>query len=247
MNRTALAAIAAAAFTLLGAHGAQAQTAIGGGKNAPTFPISINQSGHYKLAASLVVPAGQTAIQVGASNVILDLNGFTISSATPVCTGEWPALNCASGFYTAGVRNTGNYVNITVRNGSITGFSHGIHLYQRSLIEDVVLENNAVYGAMVASGSVLRGVRTANNKAGGIYAQQSVVKDSSASGSNVAFWGEGNLVQNVVSYDTNFAILSNGGAAGTTGVRESVFKTSGNMFQGAVQSLGNNLCNGSPC
>jgi hypothetical protein len=246
MNRQSLVAIAAACLALVGAQAAQAQTLIGGGKNAATFPITIDQPGHYKLAANLVVPAGQTAIQIAASNVILDLDGRTISSSTPVCVGDWPALNCSTGFYAAGVRNTGNYENITVRRGTITGFSHGIHLYRRSLIEDIVVERNATYGVMVSSGSVLRGVRAAQNKNSGIMAYQSIIKDSTSSGSNTAFHLDGSLLQNVLSHDTHVAVYSNG-STGPAAVRESVFQTMANAFQGAVQSLGNNLCNGVGC
>jgi len=248
MNRQPLVTIAAATLALLGAASVQAQTLIGGGKGALTFPINITQSGHYKLAANLVVPVGQTAIQVGASNVILDLDGHTISSASPVCTGDWPAQSCSTGFYAAGVRNTGNYENITVRNGTISGFSHGIHLYRRSLIEDIVVERNAAYGLMLYGGSIVRGVRAAQNKNAGIFAYQSVVKDSTSSGAEVAFWMDGGLLQNAVSYDSQWAVYSNGsGNGGRVGISESVFQHTANPFQGAFQSLGNNLCNGVVC
>ena len=246
MNRTSILALTATTLALLGAQAVQAQTLIGGGTGAPSFPINITQPGHYKLAADLVVPVGQTAIQVATSNVILDLDGRTISSASPVCTGDWPALNCSSGFYAAGVRNTGNYENITVRNGTISGFSHGIHLYRRSLIENVVVERNAVYGMMIGAGSVLRGVRAAQNKSGGIFAYQSVVKESTSSGASIAFWMDGGLLHNALSYDTQWAVYSNGGS-GVVGIRESVFQHTSNPFQGAFQSLGNNLCNGVAC
>lgn len=248
MNRQSLLAIAAATLALLGAQAAQAQILIGGGKSAPTFPITISQPGHYKLAANLVVPAGQQdAIQVATSNVILDLDGRTISSAAPVCTGDWPALTCKTDFYAAGVRNTGNHTNITVRNGTITGFSHGIHLARRSLVENVVVERNATYGMWVGPGSVVRGVRAAQNKSAGILSFQSVVKDSTASGSDIAFFADGGLLQNVVSHDTHWAVYSNGSAGAPTAVRESVFQTKANAYQGGVQSLGNNLCNGAGC
>jgi hypothetical protein len=247
MNRPSILAGAAATLALLVAQTAQSQTLIGGGKSAPTFPITISQPGHYKLAANLVVPVGQSAIQVAASNVILDLDGRTISSAAPVCSGDWPALNCKTGFYAAGVSNTANHENITVRNGTITGFSHGIHLFRRSLVENVVVERNAQYGMWVGSGSVVLGARAAQNKNAGILSYQSIVKDSTSSGSDIAFFSEGGLLQNVVSHDTQWAVLSNGSAGAPPGVRESVFQTKANAYQGWVQSLGNNLCNGAGC
>jgi hypothetical protein len=50
------------ASLVVAASAAEAQTMIGGGKTSPNFPIVLNQPGSYKLANTLVVPAGTTAI-----------------------------------------------------------------------------------------------------------------------------------------------------------------------------------------
>jgi hypothetical protein len=44
------------------------------------FPYSISQPGSYKLSGNLVVPSGVNGIQITASNVTLDLNGFSITN-----------------------------------------------------------------------------------------------------------------------------------------------------------------------
>src|SRR5262249_51967263 len=85
--------------TLIGlARGAQAadgptlidQRAAQAGKvtalDTPGFPVTISQSGSYRLTGNLNVPdAATTAIEITADNVTLDLNGFTISGPN-VCT-----------------------------------------------------------------------------------------------------------------------------------------------------------------
>src|SRR5579859_1332837 len=50
------------------------------------FPYVISQPGSYKLSGNLEAPAGSNGIVIAASNVTLDLNGFTIFAAS-VCLG----------------------------------------------------------------------------------------------------------------------------------------------------------------
>ncbi len=70
-------------------------------------PFVISASGSYYLAGNIAV-AGGGAITVNASNVTLDLNGFTISSSANPATGT--AVTISAGF-----------TNVTVRNGHIFG------------------------------------------------------------------------------------------------------------------------------
>src|SRR5882672_6643872 len=54
--------------------------------DAPGFPVTISQSGSYRLSGNITVPdANTTAIQITAAYVTLDLNGFSIIGPT-VCT-----------------------------------------------------------------------------------------------------------------------------------------------------------------
>ncbi len=87
------------------------------------FPYKITQSGSYKLSGNLVVSTHVDAIDIGANNVTLDLNGFTISNvSTDACAGLLP---CA--FTAVGVNSTSNY-GVTVRNGALSGFGTGVAL-----------------------------------------------------------------------------------------------------------------------
>src|SRR4051794_18586081 len=44
------------------------------------FPALLSRSGRYKLTGNLRVPAGENGIEIRANDIILDLNGFSISS-----------------------------------------------------------------------------------------------------------------------------------------------------------------------
>ena len=91
-SSVSLLALAAVAFI---ASTAQAQTVIGAG--SPSFPIVINKSGSYKLAANLTVPAGADGIVVASGvNVTLDLGGYQVSGAAACtkagCSGAAPSM-----------------------------------------------------------------------------------------------------------------------------------------------------------
>lgn len=78
--------------------------------DSPGFPVTITQPGSYRLASNLRPPAATTAIQITASNVTLDLNGF--------------GLIGASSGAVAGIQYVGPLPakNITIRNGVIADF-----------------------------------------------------------------------------------------------------------------------------
>ena len=59
-----------------------AATGIGGG-DTPGFPVTITNSGSYILSTNRSPPTGVDAIDITASNVTLDLNGFTIGGYQP--------------------------------------------------------------------------------------------------------------------------------------------------------------------
>jgi hypothetical protein len=90
--------------------------------DTPGFPVSITQSGSYRLDSNLLAPAGANGIEITASNVTIDLNGFSIIGTPgdpdsppfimgilfrPVSTVLGPLSRSSA---------------ITIRNGSITGF-----------------------------------------------------------------------------------------------------------------------------
>jgi hypothetical protein len=134
MNRkTCFASLSFAALLLAGA--AHAQTMLGGGKGATTFPIVINQSGSYKLAGNLVVPAGSNGIVVGNGlNVTLDLGGFQISGP----------MQCSKAGCDANLQTTGIKVgesSLRVFGGAVRGFGTGIGMDNAAPLSKVVLED----------------------------------------------------------------------------------------------------------
>ena len=90
------------------------------------FPYIINQSGSYKLSGNLIVQqTGTSAIMIAASNVTLDLNGFTIQGPPQTCNGSI----CTPVY---GIAAPSIQTNITVRNGSIVGFGSRLSLIDSS-------------------------------------------------------------------------------------------------------------------
>ena len=81
----------------------EARTLIPGG----TAPFVINSAGSYYLTGNLAV-SGATAITVNASNVTVDLNGFTISSTASPAAGTTVLIGSGR-------------ASVTVQNGNISG------------------------------------------------------------------------------------------------------------------------------
>lgn len=139
------------------------------------LPYAIAAPGSYVLTKNLSGAPATDGITVGASNVTLDLNGFTLTGA-----------GSGSGVVaTAGIK-TG----LVVRNGSITGWSYGIYVpgaVVRSEFSDLRVSGNASTGLAIGNGSVVRNVlANANNNGMSIsetgVAGGTIVEDSNVSG-----------------------------------------------------------------
>ncbi len=116
----------------------QAKAKVGGVTpgDTPLFPVTISQSGSYRLTSNLDVtdasarPSGTlaentTAIQVTADNVTIDLNGFMIKGPT-VCSGV-PATTCTPTGSGIGIEEVGAAVGGAVVNGTVQGMgSRGV-------------------------------------------------------------------------------------------------------------------------
>ncbi len=115
-----------------------------------SVPYTMLTSGSYYLTANLTVPTGD-AITIATNGVMLDLNGFTISSTAPSATGYGIKLNSGlrnisivNGFIQGGVTNDGG-----TYNGP--GFGNGI------CFSGVRAENVRVAGVSV-SGCLYYGI-----------------------------------------------------------------------------------------
>jgi parallel beta-helix repeat protein len=111
-----------------------------------TVPYTITTSGTYCLTGDLISNTAVEAVQINASDVVIDLNGHTLS-----CVGL-----CSAGFNTAIVNN------VTIKNGTIKGFVLAIQIDTNAdnyghLVEDIRAQTNGSNGIIVnASNSIIR-------------------------------------------------------------------------------------------
>jgi hypothetical protein len=138
----------------------------------PGFPIEIRNEGSYILTGNLqVADPDTTAVVVFASNVSIDLNGFTIQGVTE-CTGE-PAVCSNTG--------TGRGISadvaslprgLTVSNGHIVGMgSIGILGIGSANFSDLHVSQCGAIGIFSAADSHFTRVNATFNGADGIQAQ----------------------------------------------------------------------------
>jgi len=126
-------------------------------------PVTIAAPGSYYLAANINV-AGATAVVITASNVTLDLNGFTIAGSS-------------SNF---GVVMGGNTLNVVVRNGTIRNFAQGlldagvtmVRLSNLTITENI---GNGIAFDANAVGVVIDGCTIVRNRQDGILAEGSTM------------------------------------------------------------------------
>jgi hypothetical protein len=247
MNRI-LRTLAPITAALACAGSVQAQTMIGGGKTAPTFPIVISQPGSYKLAGNLnVTAAGVPAIQINVPNVSIDLNGFYIQGPNS-CTSNWTtkAVTCTLPFDAAAsgiAGKEGVAYNVNVFNGAVRGFAgHGVDVPGN--LSDLNVSFNTGWGVRGSSGSLTR-INATFNAQGGIsvsfgtlsygMAQQNGADGIAAWKSSVGFStvssNAGYGLWGMYSVITNVAAIEN--------------KTGGLNVAGSLTAT--NLCNNAPC
>jgi parallel beta-helix repeat protein len=238
MKREKLAAVFFAAVILLGfaaAAGAvdgtieinQAKVLAKGG-----FPYTIAASGSYRLTGNLTVPASKDGIDVGVSNVTIDLNGFSI-------TGSGSTLGINSEVETE----------VTVKDGTITGFGIGVALGGNSIVKSVHADSNSSDGIFVQQGNtVIEGCTANSNGLDGIFCEAS---GCTISGNSV----NGNVGVGIFVLASGGLILRNtinGASSGinasdaTTGYGENVLNGNGTPVTGGT-SMKNNVCNGVLC
>lgn len=233
-------------FAALASAGvAQAQTLLGGGKTPPTFPIVISQPGNYKLAGNLVVPVGSSGIVIQANDVTLDLNGFAVSGPV-VCT-YTSSLACnMTAAPVTGILADGS--NVVVRNGTVRGFQgNALTIRQNSVAEDLALIGNASRAVRAEKGSTLRNVRAVMNAGGGIEGDGVRVEAALASRNGVFginVFGGSLVLSSMATENGGVGLGLNVGSA----VQQSVFYGNlGGSWYGNGVSMGNNLCQGTPC
>lgn len=136
----------------------------------PGTPISsqmtISSPGHYYLTRDINVTGAQAAITISASNVSVDLGGFTLDG------------DDAAGSY--GVRVVGAVSDIVVSNGTVRDFQFGLIAEDASRVKiDRVHAASNVRGFHLGDSQVLSNCTAINNTETGIYlpGDSSTVKD----------------------------------------------------------------------
>ena len=148
----------------------------------------ITQPGSYYLTTNIVGVSSEHGINISANNVTLDLNGFSLQGVSG-------ALD--------GVYIHAGYTNVTVRNGSISGWvssfggvedhannaileglnisanANGIVLESSGVVRDCNCNNNFGVGIQVYAGMV-SGCEALNNSSTGIYVGSGTVSDCDA-------------------------------------------------------------------
>lgn len=216
--------------------------------DAAGFPVTISQPGSYRLSSNLTVPNSNTsAIEITASHVTLDLNGFAILGTTD-CSGNLnPCVGAGDGF---GILTPSAQFNVTVRNGSIQGMgSDGVRLIgDNLLVEYLHVRSNGSFGIRIfqsadAGSSIVQHCTVQRNAGLGIDVSRGAVRYNTvdvnlSSGIGLSV---GSASYNVVT--RNLAGLNLGFGAGAFGnvMRDN---PSGNFVGGGV-NLGQNLCTGS--
>lgn len=227
-------------------------TAMAGGVtsgDSPGFPVTISQPGSYVLSGNLTVPnADTTAIEIAASHVTLNLNGFAILGPTDCSGGLNP---CAGSGQGVGITTRSVAFNITIRNGTIQGMGGGgiILTGDSHLIEYMHVRSNGggragiLIQASTDDGSSIVQHSTVQRNGGlGINVSRgavryNVVDVNLSSGIAVSV---GSVSYNVVT--RNLAGINLGSGAGALG-NTARDNPSGNLIGGGA-NLGQNLCTG---
>ena len=161
-------------------------------------PFTITQPGSYYLTTNLVGASGQNGITISSGNVTLDLNGFALMGVPSSLRGVYVA---------------GSYTNITVRNGTVSGWdSNGVDGYSTGSPRNLVFERltvsaNGGSGILTEAASVVRDCLSLRNIGYGIFSSGALV-----SGCVVRENGDSGILAN--SGTVSGCLVQNNGASG---------------------------------
>jgi len=218
------------------------------------FPYNINQPGSYKLSGNLTVPINFNGININADSVSLDLNGFTIAGPG-TCTGS-PNPSCTGASLNRGIASS-SHQNLTIRNGTITGFgSAGIDLDSSGgqILEIQANQNNfgiratallANGSSLIGGGFVITRCSANHNLSEGLIAVQSTVANSTANsnGGDGITAIESSLIGNTANANGGFGIFPVHSLVGSNIARNNA----GGDIAAVGSSQGNNLCTSGLC
>lgn len=181
--------------------------------DAPGFPITISESGSYRLTSPLVVTTVPDidGIAVAADGATIDLNGFEIVGRTS-CLGSGSAISCSLSGTGSGIDANGRS-GITVKDGTLRNHpNRGVIAGPRAEIRGVFTVGNAAAGISVGANSRVTG-SVAHRNAGtrGIYALAGSLIDGSIASEN--------RVNGIVTGTGSTVVASTGSLNGSDGIR----------------------------
>lgn len=146
-----------------------AQQSIPGSANGMSTYV-VSQPGSYKLSGNIIsvqtgmhgVNSSNAIIRVDASDVVIDLNGYTIGSRNLSCAVSSGISSCSAvpGRFVVnhGVLVSPGVRNVTIRNGSIIGVSvDGINCGEGCTVEEVTVDGALGAGIRVGNASRVAG------------------------------------------------------------------------------------------
>jgi parallel beta-helix repeat protein len=159
--------------------------------------FKITQPGSYYLTGNVAGVAAKHGIEIAASGVTIDLNGFDLVGAPGM--GPFDAITTSSGSLT----------NITIRNGSVRNWGDdGIDLSslvaRACIIEGVRASGNADVGIAGGENNTISGCTAYNNVGSGITSNtgSTIVECASHSNGGVGFSGStGGMIVSCNAYD----------------------------------------------
>ena len=215
--------------------------ALAGGVTAtdtPGFPVTIDVGGSYRLTGNLVNPnANVNTIEMRASLITLDLNGFSITGSLSGCS--WSAgsgVSC-SGFG-AGKAIEGSIgcpFGNTVRNGLVYNTaSDGVDLCAASRVENVQVLGAFGTGIQVSESGIVRDCTVVLAYVSGVRAQSGLVVDTTIRDT-------GSAANGAFSYGAD-------GLSATVATRNLVLQRIwNNQYFRNGRSLGTSSCDGVTC
>jgi hypothetical protein len=217
------------------------------------FPVTLSQSGSYRLTGTLTVPtANTTAIVVTSVDVNLDLNGFAIQGPV-VCTGQ-PVSSCAGG---SGRGVDGSATSrTTVWNGIVKGLgSEGLLLGELSRVERVRVRSNGGSGITVGRLSQVSGCIAESNDGNGVESTgEQVLVEASGAHFNAASGFSLGLLSNVqgsTASRNGFRgidfIGPGGGSAAGAFSGNTLNANQGSAVTSLAKATGGNVCSDGTC
>lgn len=224
--------------------------------DATGYPVTITQSGSYRLTGNLTPALNTTAIDITANAVVVDLGGFAITGPN-VCSGS-PIAGCTVNFGNPGIRaNQPGQVGITVRDGSIIGMGGEAVDTRRldlsstgSVVEDLfVTSNGGNAGIQVGALSRVSRCRVNQNRFYGILvqpftlAEENIMYANGSTGLVFESTGGGEALRNQMRFNGFRGIEAPVG----TITRENVMSANTSGVGTIGSSQGNNLCDNVSC